>query len=163
MKNNKILWLVVIILLAIGAFFWLHNSGGSLGSLSYQSSSPSPSATGSPKTTVKSSPKATSSVTAAKTYTQLVQEYVNRTLQFNSLCQVTPSSMVLKNNTSILLDNRANVARTVSVDGKSYNLSAYGYQVVTLSSKTLPHTVAVNCGSTVNAGQVLLQANISGE
>jgi hypothetical protein len=161
--KNKTIWIVVVVLLAIAGFYW-SKSGGSLSNLALHSASPSVSATPSASSTVKpSGAKTTAAPVSAKTYTQLAAEYVNRSVQFDASCQATPSSFVLKNNTSILLDNRANVARKITVDGKAYNLAAYGYQVITLSSPSLPHTVNISCGSSVNVSTILLQANISGQ
>ncbi|OGN28111.1 MAG: hypothetical protein A2941_00060 [Candidatus Yanofskybacteria bacterium RIFCSPLOWO2_01_FULL_49_17] len=165
---NKILWIVVIVLVAIGGYYLLR-SNGSLGGPSTVENGSSPSPSASVKSGSSSKPKTATPTPSAgatatsKTYTQLVAEYVNRTIQFNSSCQATPATFVLKNNTSVLLDNRANVARTITVDGKAYALGAYGYQVVTLYSPTLPHTVGINCGSSVNVSSILLEANISGQ
>lgn len=161
--KNKILWTVVVILVVVGGYYLFKSNGmtnPSSGTL--YSSSPSATAATNPKTTT-SKPAATVAPSAALTYTQLVAQYKDRRIQFDSACRATPSSFVLKNNTSVLLDNRANVARVVKVGDKTYNLGAYGYQVVMLSSPTLPTKLGINCGSSVNVGTVLLEADISGQ
>ncbi len=159
--NKKLLWIIVAVVV-VGGYFWMHSSSKSTDTQTAQQ-------TATPKAAAAATVKPSTSVAKAtptpvtKTYTQLLAEYGTRRIQFNASCQATPSTFVLKNNTSILLDNRANVARTITVDGTAYSLGAYGYQVVSLSSPSLPHTVKINCGSSVNVGTVLLQANVSGE
>ncbi len=157
--NKNLLWIVVAVVV-VGGYFWMQSDSSTDTPSAQQSATPTSvvKATVKPSTSTKATP-----TPVTKTYTQLLAEYSNRRIQFNASCQATPSSFVLKNNTSILLDNRANVARTITVDGTSYSLGAYGYQVINLSSPTLPHTVKINCGSSVNVGTVLLQANVSGE
>jgi len=160
---NKTLWILIIVLLAIGGYYWTKSgdSTDDLGSVTKTTTSPSASpakSSGGAKTTTTVTP-----TVSPKTYTQLVAEYKDRRVQFNADCQATPSSFVLKNNTSILLDNRANIARTLTVDGKAYSLVAYGYQIVNLSSPSVPKTVNISCGSSVNVSSILLEANISGQ
>jgi len=162
---NKTLWIVVIVLLAIGGYYWL-KSGGSLSSsytMTQSSASPTPSvkSTGSAKTGTGGS--AATPVGVTKTYTQITAEYSNRTIQFNDMCQASPMSFVLKNNTSILLDNRSTKTHTVTVNGQAYLLGAYGYRTINLSSSVLPKLISINCDTSVNVSTVNLEANISGQ
>ena len=101
--------------------------------------------------------KKPSAVTQSQTYTQLVKEYEGRRIQFDINCQSVPSSSAYKNGTKIMFDNRSGDARTITVAGVQYNLSGYGYKILTLSSPTLPKTILLSCGAAVNVGQVLLQ------
>lgn len=126
--------------------------------------SPSPSAVaGATKTPAPAGKTATPAPTQSMSYSQLVQAYGSNRIQFDATCQAVPKSMALKSGTSILLDNRSNQSRTITMNGKTYSLVPYGYQVVTVSSSTLPQTVGVNCNNQINAGTINLQANISGE
>jgi hypothetical protein len=94
------------------------------------------------------------SATPAQSYTQLVQKYGNARIQFSQTCQATPAMSTFRNNAEILLDNRSNQAHSVSIGGNTYSLSAYGYQVVTLSSSTLPSALTVNCDKSVNVATI---------
>ena len=159
---NTKLWIIVVILIAAGAFFWLQNGSPSSTTKTTtptHSSAPTAKPSATKGAQVTTSPDATPSMT----YTQLVQMYAGKTLQFSESCQVTPKSFVLKNNTAILLDNRSASAKTIVIEGRSYSLGAYGYQVVTVSSSSLPSTLHVNCDSSVNVGTINLQAEISGQ
>ena len=87
-------------------------------------------------------------------------EFEGRRIQFDERCQVTPQNPTYKNGTSIMLDNRSANARTVVVGGTKYDLTAYGFRIVTLSSSSVPKELAVSCGSSGNVGKILLQAQI---
>src|SRR6185369_5396584 len=120
----------------VGGVWWMKN-GGSVSFPSLYTSSPTASASKAPVAggTQKT---ATPAPTQALSYTQLVQQFGSNRIQFDSTCQATPKSVVFKNGTQILLDNRSSQARTIGIDGKTYSLGSYGYQVVTLSSTNLP-------------------------
>lgn len=92
-----------------------------------------------------------------KTYDQILKEYDGRQIQFDERCQAIPNNLTYKNGTQVMFDNRSGDARWISVGGAEYYLSGYGYKILTLSSKTLPKTLYLNCGSAVNVGQILLQ------
>lgn len=158
-------WTAIIVVLVIVAGVWWFNGGSSNLSLT-PGTSPSPSALGATKTPVASKGKTATpvpTITSTLSYSQLVAQYGANRIQFNQSCQAVPSSVVFKNGTSVLLDNRSNQARTISVNGRLYSLVAYGYQVITLSSSTLPATLTLSCNSNVNVGTINLQANISGQ
>jgi len=159
-------WTVIVVILVIIAGIWWFNGGNSNVSLTSDASI-SPTVVGATKTPVgyKTSPSIspTPVATSALSYSQLVAQYGSNRIQFNQDCQAQPSSMVLKNSTSILLDNRSNKAQTIGIDGKNYALVPYGYRVVTLSSASLPKALGVSCNNAINTGTINLQANISGQ
>lgn len=102
-------------------------------------------------------PSAPSSNTAL-TYTQAINVYANRRIQFDVNCAVIPNNLVFKKGTQVMLDNRSNQKRAVFFDGNQYNLEPYGFKIITLStSLPLPHTVRIDCGSGKNNGQLILQ------
>lgn len=90
------------------------------------------------------------------TYEQALLVYADKRFQFDSLCQASPAQRSLKNNTEIMLDNRANVSRSIYVDGVRYSLAAYGFRIVKLSSNNLPHTTIIDCGTGKNTAKVIL-------
>jgi hypothetical protein len=104
----------------------------------------------------------TSAPTPDLSYGEALKMYENRRFQFSfndiNNCIMTPSSSVFKKGTKVMLDNRVNKQITVYFDGTAYNLKAYGFRIITLTtSAQLPHTIKVDCGTGKNNGQILLQ------
>jgi len=94
---------------------------------------------------------------ALKAYTDLVAQYEGRRIQFDKTCQAIPSSLVLKNGTKVMFDNRSGDARMITVGAIQYSFSGYGWRLITLSSPTLPATIGINCGSAIYVGSITLQ------
>lgn len=156
MKNNKVLWIVAVVVVAALAWFAVKNNNSTnLGGSPSPSASPSP--TAKPVTSVK---KSGSAATSPVAYSELVKQYEGKRIQFDMNCQAIPNSLTFKTGTNIMLDNRSGDARVITVGGTKYNLAGYGYQVVTLSSATTPKELVLGCGSAINVGKILLQANI---
>lgn len=108
------------------------------------------STTGSTNTNTNTSPSIS--------YSQAVQLYTNKTIQFDENCVVSPSYASFKQGEKIMLDNRASKQRSIHLDGKEYIFSAYDFKIITLSTPdTLPHTIMIDCGSGKNNGRILLQ------
>ena len=164
---NKLWTIIVVIVVLVGAVWWF-NGGSSNVSLT-PGTSVSPTAVSATKTpagykaTPSISPTPVPVVTSNLSYSQLVAQYGSNRIQFNQDCQASPSSMVLKTGTGILLDNRSNKTQVISLNGASYTLVPYGYRVVTVSSATLPKAIGVTCNGQVNTSSINLQANISGQ
>ena len=151
---------MAVAVVVVGAW-WVYSdkvpSLPGLGNQNQSNTSPSPIAGASAKPVAK---KSTATPTPSGNYTQLVKEYEGKRIQFDERCQVTPQNPTYKNGTSIMIDNRSSSPRSVMVGGTKYDLVAYGYRVVTLSSSSLPKELAVSCGSSGNVGKILLQAQI---
>jgi heme/copper-type cytochrome/quinol oxidase subunit 2 len=96
------------------------------------------------------------SAPANLTYQQALINYKDRRIQFNSDCQATPSNVTYKNGTSIMIDNRSAIARTLNING-AVSVKAWGFKIVKLSSSTLPKTILVDCGNGQNVATILLQ------
>ncbi len=90
----------------------------------------------------------------SRSYAELMVAYKGKTLQFGAACQMPISSYVYKTGTEVLLDNRTNTARTIKLAGMTYDLSAYGYKVVTLSTVG---KFLVSCGDNQNVATVTVQ------
>jgi hypothetical protein len=93
-------------------------------------------------------------------YEQALELYKdNKRIQISgtSLCQVSPNNVMYKNGTSIMLDNRSAVTRTIKLGGATYNIEGYGFRIAKLSSATLPITFLMDCGTQQNVAKVLLQ------
>jgi hypothetical protein len=151
--DKKIVWILLGVAVVGAGWVTLKGDGYMPGDLQ-ASPTTSPSANAA-KATPKPSVKGTPFNSA--TYSQYVQQYGNRRIQFDASCQASPKSVSVANNTSLMLDNRSGDARTVTVGGVAYALPGYGYTFVTAKSSTLPKTLTINCGSSVNVGTILVQ------
>ena len=161
MKKN---WVLLVVLIVIAAGVWWFYQSGSGTSVWTPTSSPVASATQqASKASVRRTPTPMPSSTPVMSYSQLVQQYGNDRIQFDQNCQAQPKSIVLKNGTKVMLDNRSSQTRSVTVNGTKYQLGAYGYQLITLSSPSIPQTLSLGCDNLVNVGTVQLEANISGQ
>lgn len=93
-------------------------------------------------------------------YSDLVNQYGDKRIQFDERCQVTPVEVTFKNGTTIMFDNRSANARTIKIANQSYYFPPYGYRIMTLSSATVPSTLIIGCDNAVDVGRILLQAVI---
>jgi hypothetical protein len=158
---GKNIWVLVALVVIVAVYFtggkWLDKYSGVVGTTS---PSPSSSSSSAPGTTVKPVVGKSPAPVSNKSYTELVKEYVGRIIQFDDRCQINPKDPKFKNGTSIMLDNRSAIARTVTVGTAKYDLAGYGYKLITLSSPSLPKELNITCGSSGNVGKILLQATI---
>jgi len=90
-------------------------------------------------------------------YEQALLKYKDARLQLDKTCQASPDKMTFKNGTSIMIDNRAPVSRTVKV-GSTYNIKAYGFKIITLSASTFPTNLLVDCDKSQNVATIIVQA-----
>ena len=154
---GKYYWILAGVVIVVVIYFMGGKWTGQVGQ--YIGIEPSPSPSSATGATAK--PVAKKSVTPLpKSYTELAKEYEGRRIQFDDRCQMIPLSPTYKNGTSVMLDNRSTSTKSVTIGSVKYDLSAYGYRVITLSSSSLPKELAVSCGSAVNVGKILLQATI---
>lgn len=98
-----------------------------------------------------------SSPAVSLSYQQALVKYKDARIQLDKTCQASPDKMTFKNGTSIMIDNRAPVARTVKV-GSTFSIKAYGFKIVKLSSDTIPATWLVDCDGSQNVSTILIQA-----
>ena len=89
-------------------------------------------------------------------YADALIKYKDARIQLDESCQAFPNSVTYKNGTSIMLDNRAGVARKVKV-GAVYDVKAYGFKIVKLERQTLPETLLVDCDQYQNVATILVQ------
>ena len=93
---------------------------------------------------------------ASLSYAQALVKYKDARLQLDKVCQASPDKMTFKNNASLMVDNRAPVARTVKV-GSIFPIKADGFKIIKLSSSTLPATWWVDCDKSQNVATILIQ------
>lgn len=155
---NKYFWIAVVVV-TVGMIYLATTGGFKIDSLRFNTSpSLSPSISPTPSPIVKKQKSVPTPV--PKTYTELVKEYVDRRIQFDQNCQMSPNSVTYKNGVSMMLDNRSAETKKITVGGTNYSIGGYGYKIITLSSKNLPNELWFNCNSATNIGRVLLQAKI---
>ena len=108
----------------------------------------------SPSTSVR--PTASSGAVSLS-YANALTKYANTRYQFDAQCQVIPNQRVVKTGTAIMLDNRSGDARTISVGAAKYSMAGYGFRIVTVTAKTFPTTLLIDCGSAQNVGKVIIE------
>ena len=94
---------------------------------------------------------------ATAAYTAALTTYANSRIEFDPTCQATPTHIVLTTGTTVMLDNRAPVARMITLNEHTYTVPAYGYWLTKLVSSNLPETLGINCDTSINVSQILLQ------
>jgi len=148
MKDKAILELVIVLVLVGFALWSLKKDPAIISNTTNDNQIVFPTDDKSPATTVPT--------TATISYAQALQKYKDARIQLNQDCQATPNNVTYKNNTNIMIDNRASVTRTVRV-GSSFSIPAYGFKIVKLSSTTLPATWGVDCAGSQNVATILIQ------
>ena len=78
-------------------------------------------------------------------------------LSGDAFCQANPNNLMFKNGTTIMVDNRSALARTIRLNSTSYSIAGYGFKIIKLSSATLPATLIMDCGTQQNIAKILLQ------
>jgi len=111
---------------------------------------------GAEDTTPVTTPVAVSVPAASMSYQQALLAYKDRRIQIDKNCQAIPNNVTYKNGTSIMIDNRAPVARNLNING-AVSIKGYGFKIIKLSSATLPKTILVDCGQGQNVATILLQ------
>ena len=93
-------------------------------------------------------------------YAEIIKQYEGRRIQIEN-CVMNPYRVTYKNGTKIMLDNRSPDPLEVLINGQTVRLSDYEYKIITLSSRTLPHTFDVDCTTqgqpAYNVAEILLQ------
>lgn len=87
-------------------------------------------------------------------YSQAINLYSKSRIQFDSYCQANPSSLTIKSTTPLMLDNRSDSPRSITVNGVPQTLVPYGFTVITVPFQRLPHTAIINCGSSKNSARI---------
>ena len=107
-------------------------------------------------TSVLVSPAPTT-ISKTLTYADALAKYDSTRFQFNASCQASPAQRVIKKGTAVMLDNRANVARTVTIGTTKYTLAKYGFRIVTPTSAKYPVTFIIDCDKQQNVATLLIQ------
>lgn len=162
-KNYTGLIITTVMIIIVAGIYYLYQKsqvdiiGKITGNTPAPSISISPIITPMTTASPKSSPKNTPTPSPELTYTEAINKYQNFRFQFDTLCHSSPSRLIIKNNTEIMFDNRDEKAKKISVDGKQYDLDGFDFKIIKVgTTKTLPYTAPVNCGSGVNVAQIVI-------
>ncbi len=91
-------------------------------------------------------------------YSAALKAYEGKRIQFDEYCSAIPKAVVFKSGTRIMLDNRSNDKRKIVLDGKVYNIAAFGYTTAVLPTVTTTNkTVTVDCADLVNVATITVQ------
>jgi len=153
MKNKFIIAVVAVIVLLIVVYVVSGNIKKS--SAPSPSSAPTANESVSPSPTVRPTSSATPS--AVLNYQDAVKKYAGTRIQFDMYCQASPNQITIKKGSAIMIDNRSGDARTFAVGTVNFTLPGYGFRIMTPTSKTLPATQFIACGSAQNVGRVIIQ------
>lgn len=89
-------------------------------------------------------------------YAEALTKYKDARIQLDTLCRAFPNYATYKNNTSIMIDNRAPLPRVLKINS-NYSIKAYSFKIIKLSSSVLPVTWLVDCDKYENVATILLQ------
>ena len=146
-KGNAVLELIVVLALVIFALWSMKNSSTTV----VVSDTPG---------IVSTEDTSTGSVNVVApkilSYEQALVRFKDSRIQLDKNCQAYPNVVTYKNNTDIMIDNRSPLARTIKI-GSVYNVKAYGFKIIRLSSLTLPVTFLMDCGTSENVATILIQ------
>lgn len=158
--ENKNLWtgLVVVLVIVAGWLIWANITSDAPESLPLEENTetevPARNENGTEDRTAGSVNASSTGVTIS--YANALIKYKDARIQLDGLCQASPNTMTFKNGTTIMIDNRSPVVRSVKV-GTEYSVKGYGFKLIELSSKTLPATWLVDCDKAQNVATVLIQ------
>lgn len=151
-KDNPIFILVIVLILVGYAFWTTKKENSALGPV--QNTSPIVDPT---KNTNNGSNVYTGvAPVTTLSYGDALVKYKDARIQLNQNCQATPTNVTYKNNSYLMIDNRASVSRTVKV-GSTFPVKAYSFKIVKLSSTVLPVTWYVDCDKSQNVATILIQ------
>lgn len=155
-KTYMIVGGVIVLILVIWGIYALNhqNSDVAVNNTNQPTSQDNSANTVVPDSTATSGVGTNPSGAATKSYQAALLKYAKSRIQFTG-CQATPSNLVLKNPATIMLDNRSNAVNKIVIDAKTYNLAAYGYQIVTLNESVLTAHSYIDCNGSQNVASWL--------
>lgn len=94
--------------------------------------------------------------TQVRDYTSYLQQYQSGgRIQFDDKCNAAPNQITIDNGATIMLDNRTNQNKRISIGGNTYELAAYGYKIATLTSQG--SNLQIGCNENSQAGQIKIR------
>ena len=160
-NKNTTLWVIIGIIVVILVVWLGYKKMNSTTPAVDDAAIVAPAGTGedaSEDTTAGSINTTTGTAAVTLSYANALIKYKDARIQLGAgqSCTATPKNMTFKNGTTIMIDNRAPIARTIKI-GSQYTVKGYGFKLIKLSSSTLPMKWLVDCGSQQNVATILLQ------
>jgi len=160
LKNKKVLIAIVVVILVI----WYFSSGSNNAGVNSITSTSTPAVatttTTMTTTTVKKAVVPVANQPVTLSYENALKAYpgsLRIQLSGTSFCQANPTTVMYKNGTSIMVDNRAAMSRTIKIGVTPYTIEGYGFKIIKLSSSVLPTTLIMDCGTQQNIAKITLQ------
>lgn len=153
MKKNISVSVIVLVAVAVGVAWWWQKHGlqGIPSNVAQDlgiSVSPTPVSKAKATGTKNVSQPVSNPNDSNPTYGQLLNQYVDRMIQFDDFCHAIPGQIVVKKGTKVLIDNRGKDGKTIKLDNQTLGLEGYHYQVVTISTdRALPYNLSLDCTS----------------
>lgn len=89
------------------------------------------------------------------TYEQALAKYKDHILQFNASCQTgVISSAAIKVGSKLMLDNRSATPAKIVLDGVTYNIGAYGWDIATMNKVG---TFTPSCNAQQNVHTIVVE------
>ena len=151
-ENQKVFVELIVVLILVGFGFWLLTKDKDSASVVTDTGG----AEIAPTEDISEGSVNLGSGAASISYQNALIKYKDARIQLDQSCRASPSNVTFKNNTSIMIDNRASLARTVKV-GFTFSIKPYGFKIVNLSSATLPATWYIDCNGSQNVATILIQ------
>ena len=99
-------------------------------------------------------PTTTGTGAASISYQNALVKYKDARIQLNDQCQATPRTSGYKVGASVMIDNRADVSRSVLFNGTRYTIGALSFKIVKLNAAK---TFLVDCDKSQNVATITVQ------
>ncbi len=155
-KKNPLIWILLAAILVAGSALIFQSFPFSVNEQTFGTQD----ILNNSSATQANSNKLTSSQPSEKlTYDEALKIYASgKLIQFGEDCSANPNYASYKKGTKIMLDNRSSKNRTIYLDRVAYNMKAFEFKIITLSTTAqLPHEIMVDCGAGRNNARILLQ------
>lgn len=87
-------------------------------------------------------------------YAEALKKYADSRIQLDSNCRAVPSQVVYKNGTSVMFDNRADVARKLVFNTRTYTVGAYDFLVLPVVAANPPSVTYLDCAEKQNVATI---------
>jgi hypothetical protein len=96
-------------------------------------------------------------VAAKLAYVEALKQYASSRVQLDEICHATPSPMVLKGGTNLMVDNRSSQTRAIMFGNITTTVGAYDYLILPTKTVTSSEKVLLDCGTKQNVTEVTLE------
>ncbi|MDB4939611.1 MAG: hypothetical protein JWO40_36 [Candidatus Doudnabacteria bacterium] len=83
-------------------------------------------------------------------YTQALKTYGTNRIAFDEYCTAKPNAVVFKSGTKVMIDNRSNDQRKITVGTIALNVKPFDFQIVTIPTVKAITTITGDCADLQN-------------